>query len=95
MILMETSALPPPPPPEQSTLDGWRGSLLLLSDAATCRTLLVILHAADARCLSESQDSESERNRRIRRAREIEGEIEGGVLPSVQTVITLFSNFRC
>lgn len=63
MILMETSALPPPPPPEQSSLDGWRGSLLLLSDAATCRTLLVILHAADARCLSESQDSESERNR--------------------------------
>lgn len=51
MILMETSALPPPPPPpEQSSLDGWRGSLLLLSDAATCRTLLVILHAADARC---------------------------------------------
>lgn len=93
MILMETSALPPPPPPEQSSLDGWRGSLLLLSDAATCRTLLVILHAADARCLSESQDSE--RNRRIHRAREIEEEIEGGVLPSVQTVITLFSNFRC
>lgn len=94
MILMKTSALPPPPPPEQSTLDGWRGSLLLLSDAATCRTLLVILHAADARCLSESQHRTQNQNG-IHRAREIEEEIEGGVLPSVQTVITLFSNFRC